>query len=390
MKLEAQIKALVLENGAALVGIAPRERLASAPPSADPDYLLPSTHSIISFAIPLDRKVIRNYLSKREWLAHGADQKRIYQKIYTIADRLVDFLKEKGFEAKGVEANNIYRPEPGGTDAINRVVMVPDFSHRYAAVAAGLGRLGWSGNLTTPQFGSAVFLGSVLASAALEGDALLEEDPCEKCKLCTAVCPVEMIDKEEPVSVTIAGREHRYGKKGNNARCLIGCAGYHGLGLNKKWSTWSPYRVDYPLPEEESRLVALSRRLRGADPDKQGGRAFLTQREKCFDPDEMYINTCANCGLICWEKREDRAENQRLLLNSGVAVLTGEGKREAMAAEETRELETPYGVRVAVPRKGIPTMPGAAHVLHGKGSASCTDMDIQVLSFLASKNLEHR
>ena len=387
MKLETRIRAIARDNGAALVGIAPRERLSDAPPSADPDYVLPSTHSIISSAIPLDRKIIRDYLGKREWLSHGADQKRIYQKLYNITDRLVDFLMGKGFEARGVEANNIYRPEPGGTDGINRVVMVPDFSHRYAAVAAGLGRLGWSGNLMTPQFGSAVFLGSVLTSAVLEVTSLLEEDPCDKCKLCTTVCPVDMIDKKESVSVTIAGRKYSYARKGNNARCVIGCGGYHGLGPNKKWSTWSPYRVDYPLPEDESQLIALSRRVRAADPDKQGDRAFLTQREKCFDPNEMYINTCGNCALICWEKREERVENQDLLLNSDVAVLTAQGRRVAMAAEETRELDTPYGVRVAVPREETPAVLEPGHGPPRRQPAASTHMDNQVVSFLASKNL---
>jgi len=82
-------------------------------------------------------------------------------------------------------------------------------------------------------------------------------------------------------------------------------------------------------------------------------------------------------------------KNRGLLLNSGVVVLTGEGRRVVMAAKETRELDTPYGVRVAVPRKEAPPMLGSAHVLREKGSASCTDMDIQVLSFLASKNLKH-
>ncbi len=136
-KLEMEIKSIARENGAALVGIGSRERLAGAPPSVDPDYVLPSTRSVISVAIPLDRRSIRDFLTKKEWLAHGADRKSIYQKLYNITDRLTDFLKGKGFEAKGVEANNIYRPEPGGTDAINRVEMVPDFSHRYAAVACG-------------------------------------------------------------------------------------------------------------------------------------------------------------------------------------------------------------------------------------------------------------
>ena len=350
-KLESEIKSIARENGAALVGIGSRERLAGAPPSVDPDYVLPSTRSVISIAIPLERRNIRDFLSKKEWLVHGADRKSIYQKLYTITDRLTDFLKEKGFETKGVEANNIYRPEPGGTDAINRVEMVPDFSHRYAAVASGLGWLGWSGNLTTPQFGSAVYLASVLTSAELEADPLLEENPCEKCKLCTTVCPVEMISTKESVSVTIAGREYSHGKKGNNARCIIGCGGYHGLGLNKKWSTWSPFGVDYPLPDNEAELIALSRQVRAADPDKQGNRAFLTQRDKCFDPEEIYIDTCGNCQLICWERHEDREENRRLLLNSGVVVLTGEGRRVAVPAEQATEVETPRVVRVAVPRQ---------------------------------------
>jgi len=88
MKLETEIKAFAQENGAALVGIASQERLVDAPPSANPNYMLPSARSIISFAIPLDRKIIRDFLSKKEWLALGADQKRTYRKLMIIADKL--------------------------------------------------------------------------------------------------------------------------------------------------------------------------------------------------------------------------------------------------------------------------------------------------------------
>ncbi|MHB1006830.1 MAG: 4Fe-4S binding protein [Chloroflexota bacterium] len=348
MGLKSEIKAMARENGAALVGIASRERLATAPPSADPSYLLPSTRSIISFAIPLDRQVIRDYLAKKDWLGHGADQKRIYRSLYSIADHLSAFLRGRGFEARGVDANSIYRPEPGGTTRVNAVVRVPDFSHRYGAVAAGLGWLGWSGNLMTPEYGAAVFLGSVLTSAELEPDPLPEANPCDRCKLCATVCPVEMVSKTESVAVTIAGREYSHGKKGNNARCLIGCMGYHGLAPDKKWSTWSPYRVAYPLPEDEAELVSLSRRLRAADPDMQGCRGALTEREKCVDPDEVYINTCANCALICWERRENREENRRLLVGAGVVALTAEGARIAVPAGAVREEDTGRGPRVAV------------------------------------------
>jgi epoxyqueuosine reductase QueG len=386
MELSSQVKAIAREKGAALVGIASRERLAEAPPSANPDYLLPATRSIISFAIPLDRKIIRDYLSKRDWLSHGADHKRLYRNLYEIAERLVDFLKEKGFEAVRPDMNNVYRPEGGSsqtTDLANMVDMVPDFSHRYGAVAAGLGRLGWSGNLMTPQFGSVVFLGSVLTSAVLEPDPLLEEDPCDKCKLCTTVCPVEMMAKKETMSVTIAGREYSYGKKETNARCIIACGHNHGLGPDKTWSTWSPYHADYPFPDDVAEVVTLSRQIRAADPNTQGKRAALTTRDKCFNPDETYINTCGNCGLICWEKREDREENRRLLMNSGVVVLTAEGKRMAVPAEETTEVDTPYGVKVAMLRREARALPEITDLLKEGALATRIPRDTQILNYLA-------
>ena len=388
MSLETEIKAMARENGAVLVGIASRDRLDGAPPSADADYLMPSTRSVISVAIPVDRKVIRDFLSKKTWLDYGAEQKRIYQKLYTISDRLADFLKEKGFEARGVDANNIYRPEPGDTDAYNRVELVPDFSHRYAAVAAGLGQLGWSSNLMTPQFGSAVFLASVLTSAVLEADPLLETNPCDQCKLCTTVCPVERLDKKQTDSVTIAGREYTHNKKKPNATCVVGCGGYHGLAPNKKWSTWSPYRTDYPLPEDAAELIALSRRVRAADPSKQGARAFLTKRDTCFDPNETYVNTCSNCMLICWEKREDRQENQRLLVNSGVVVLSAERGRMVVPAEQALEIDTPYKVKVAVPRQEyLSKVPSEEiNILGNRGEAG--KLDDEVLSSIASKRAE--
>lgn len=387
MELEAQVRALAQETGAVLFGIASRERLFDAPPSADPDYLLPSTRSVISFAMPLNRKVIREYLGKRDWLSYGAEHKRIYRKLYTIGERLVDFLKGKGFEARLPEMNGVYRLEEGSTsitDQVNTVKMAPDFSHRYAAVAAGLGRIGWAGNLMTPQFGSAVMLGSVLTSAVLKATPLLEEDPCDKCKLCTMVCPVEMIDKKRTTSVTIAGKQYRYGKKGNNARCLIGCGHYHGLGLNKAWSTWSPYRVDYPLPKDEAELISLSRKLRVADPYYRGKRAFVSTRDTSFDPDWTYISTCGNCQFICWERREDRDENQRILMSSGVVVLTAEGRRMAVSPEEVTEVDTPYGVRVAMLHREVRALPKLVNLLKRGAQVAKAAMDAQVLSYLRS------
>lgn len=349
--MEEQIKAMAKENGAAMVGIGSRERLLKAPPSADTSYLLPSTRSIISFAIPIRREIIRDYLAKKNWLAFGAELKRIERQLYTIADQLADFLAERGYEAKVVDVNQVYRPEPGGTDALHRVAYVPDFSHRYGAVAAGLGWLGWSGNLLTYEYGATVLLDTVLTSAELETDLLVEpEDRCQNCKVCVTVCPVSFMNAKESVSVKIAGREYTYAKKGTNIRCVIGCGGYHGLGPSRRWSTWSPYRLDKPLPKDDDQFNALSLRIRAHDPDRQK-YALYTERDYCFDAEATYTDSCGNCQLTCWEKLEDCKENQRILFNSGRAVLTAKGKRMVVSADETTELKTPFELMVAVNRQ---------------------------------------
>ena len=85
-QLESQIKNIGRESGAALVGIASKERLYDAPPSANPDYLLPSTQSIISFAVTLDRKIARDFISKKDWLSHCEERKRMARSLYSISD----------------------------------------------------------------------------------------------------------------------------------------------------------------------------------------------------------------------------------------------------------------------------------------------------------------
>jgi ferredoxin len=346
--LEDQIKRTTLEAGAAVAGIASRERLVDFPFSGDPRYLLPSTRSLISFAIPLDRKVLRDYLGKRDWRSFGTNQKLIIQTLYRINDRLVGVLKEKGHEALGVDVNCVYRPEVNANEITDMTDFVPDFSHQYGALAAGLGRLGWSGNLLIPGYGAAILLGTVLTSADLRPDPLCEENPCDRCGFCTSVCPVEMMDKRRYDRAIVAGITEEIAARRPHTCCWIGCADYHGLSPDGKWSNWSPYRIDYPLPEDKLELDDLCVSLRKADPEiKLEPNQYSDYRAVTFDPDWHFIATCGNCANICWNDRMDREENMRLILDSGVVVLNADGTREAIR-EEVVELETPYGVRVAV------------------------------------------
>jgi ferredoxin len=232
--------------------------------------------------------------------------------------------------------------------------MVPDFSHRYGAVAAGLGRLGWSGNLMTRRYGSAVLLGTVLTSAKLESDPLVEQNPCDRCKMCVASCPVEMIHKKESVEVSVAGISEEIARKRTNNCCWIGCDGYHGLSADRKWTNWSPYRVNGPLPQEDTDVDELCTLFRKADPDAspEGLNIYTDYRQSFFDPHYLFFSVCGNCANICWSNREDRMANRKLLADSGIVVLRTNGERAAVHAEkDIVEIDTSFHVTVALLRE---------------------------------------
>lgn len=170
--LEKRLKSLAMNLGAELVGITTAELLTDGPPSADPRYLLSSANSVISFAVSLNKELAQDFISKRNWRSHCENRKVIGQTLYRIGDELTEKLRSEGYEAINVDLNNNYRPEEAAADVTEMTEFNPEFSHRYAAVAAGVGRLGWSGNLLTQEYGALVELGSVITSADLMSDTI--------------------------------------------------------------------------------------------------------------------------------------------------------------------------------------------------------------------------
>ena len=269
--METALRTLAERIGADLVGVTSQAVLAGGPPSADPCYLLPSAKSVISFAVSLDWRIATEFISKKTWKAHCKDRKQIARRLYRIGDALVERLKSSGHEAINVDLNNNYRPEENAADVSEMTAFHPDFSHRYAALASGIGRLGWSGNLLTREYGALVELGSVLTSAVLVVDEPISDDdhPCDRCRMCSRVCPVDMIHPKVSTQVTVAGITETISQKRPNTCCWIGCTGYHGLSESGTWSNWSPYRLSQKLPAEKQGFDALCIQLQKADPQMQ-------------------------------------------------------------------------------------------------------------------------
>lgn len=351
--VEMRLKSLAMSLGADLVGVTTRDILADGPPSADPRYLLPSANSVLSFALALDRDLAKDFISKKSWRPHCDNRKAIAQTLYTIGDALVEQLRSKGYEAVNVDLNNNYRPEEAAADVTEMTEFHPDFSHRYAALAAGIGRLGWSGNLLTRKYGALVELGSVLTSAILAPDTPIPDDehPCDKCKMCSLVCPVGMIHPNASTQITVAGVTETISRKRPNTCCWIGCTGYEGLASSGTWSNWSPYRLDHPLPRDKQELDALCISLQKADPQMQAADNYLSNyRQAVFDPDWFYYTVCGFCRSVCSPGREERIANRKLIINSGTAALGLDGSHE-VAKKDAVKVQTPFSLCVVVPCK---------------------------------------
>ena len=80
-------------------------------------------------------------------------------------------------------------------------------SLRVIGAAAGLGELGQSKVLLTPQFGPRQRVFAVFTDAELEPTPLLQERICDGCRSCVRECEAGAIGEERSVKFAIEGRE---------------------------------------------------------------------------------------------------------------------------------------------------------------------------------------
>jgi epoxyqueuosine reductase len=215
---------LNISHGAALVGVASIDRFDGAPRGHHPCEFLPDAQSVVAIALPIvsglmnwheymeDSEVIKDvdtYVDtdgkQQTWSPRTVIRKHIERRCCyeVINDQLQSLSMYGAIFLEQAGHRSTYLPTtygqtlswPGNVqwDFPKPPRGFAPFSHRHAAVAAGLGRFGLNNLLLTPQYGPRQRLVSIITRAPLTPDPLLTESIClgEKCSLCTKQCPAQ-------------------------------------------------------------------------------------------------------------------------------------------------------------------------------------------------------
>jgi len=335
--LKEELRDLAKSMGAADARVATKEMM-EGPPSGDPTYVFPDARSVVAFAVPLGTDYIEDYLGKVTRMEFKRVLYEKYLLVGAIADAIAGRIEQWGLRSESVAPNAIFRSNEEGSQGPS--FLVPDFSHRYAAVASGLGTFGWSGNVLVEGSWSNVFLGSVITEADLPPDQPLDDPMCDGCKICTRVCPLEFIQAKESQSVTLGERQYEYNAKGNHMRCGLACGGFNGKSRDGKWSSWS--LLDYGFPETDEDILSqfgralkdpaaeLAIRATGYDLETGKRAKWVDAGEKrkkgiLYRSYEDTYPTCNHCMMVCSGPREHRKALMHLLHSSGVVIRLEDG-----------------------------------------------------------------
>jgi len=143
------------------------------PEETDEEFIIPSDiNRAVVMGIEMDIDLLRRSPSPLCDAATGLG----YSKMVFLAASLAEFIRGLGYKAI-----------PCANDTALSIPL---------AISAGLGQIGRSGLLITPEFGPAVRICKVLTNMPLEIDRPIDfgvTEFCEKCKRCAESCPTQAI-----------------------------------------------------------------------------------------------------------------------------------------------------------------------------------------------------
>lgn len=243
------IKAAALAAGADLCGIGDMNRFDGAPKDMDPRYCFPEAKSVIGMAFRIPRGVQRGIEEGTQFyqypsMAYGGINEIFAPAVLYHVGKVIE---DEGYEAmlyRNTGARGVLSDmdgSPGNTLSPEEQIEVnkqaktktahhrsvqftrpvrpdgvpPDlqFHFRLAAVACGLGEIGWSKMFLTPRFGPLQRVAFIFTDAPLQPDPLYDGPTlCRKCMACVRECPGQCLSGEESIVAYVGGKKCEWGK----------------------------------------------------------------------------------------------------------------------------------------------------------------------------------
>ncbi|MBN2309300.1 MAG: hypothetical protein JXR94_10035, partial [Candidatus Hydrogenedentes bacterium] len=255
-------------------------------PEHHPRSIFPETRSVVV----IGKRIARGCLRGTE----EGTQMTLYQQyaVNWVPDRFLalttvstaTFLEDHRWEAVPLPNLPVQAPAMGVAvrdDAPAPNVMI-DFNE--AAVRAGLGIIGYNGELMTPQFGPRQRIQIILTDAELAADPLCDEKVCDYCKRCVAACPLHAIDAGQETELEICGLRMPVAAidYGRCASCRNGASGnpFHPSGRPDRLAAACTRACVHHLEEEElvsNRFRTPFRRRPAWQIDGQGATSLVEE-----------------------------------------------------------------------------------------------------------------
>jgi ferredoxin len=247
-----KVKDYARKCGADLVGVASMDRFEGAPPEMDPRHIFPDARALVAFGFRIPRGCFRGIEEGTYFGAYPSMGYAHINLVYApnVLREVSLFLEDEGYEAVPVQnmvimgGVNIHHGYKVDRPSVAPDKPVPDVvvHFRLAAVAAGLGEIGYSKVFLSPQFGPRQRLALLITDAPLEPDPLFEGEICDRCMQCVEQCSAQAISTDKTIKVSVGGKPLEWGALDVD-RCTVGYAG----GV-REFSPFTP--PDFPSLDE--------------------------------------------------------------------------------------------------------------------------------------------
>lgn len=248
------VKEMILSKGIDLVGIADARELMLAYPPRPATDLMPGAASVIVMAVAHSLGAV-HAPDIRLWTRNKMQTSRLLDQT---AEKVARWLEREGYLSLPISADKpaeIHKLDPATGRKLPHTRTVGSLSLKHAAAGAGMGQMGRSNLLLTPEFGPHQRLCAIVTEAALEPDPSRQLDLCVPgCRKCEEACPV--------------------GALGGSGYSVDPCFVYWSMGLERVFP-----RRPSGLP---AYLAMLVRHARRRDIFIEMGQDFITDVDYCI------------------------------------------------------------------------------------------------------------